>query len=107
MSVEGEPARSEREQSRDPLVELDLAGKAVWLNQAARCCFPDLQAQGSRHPVLANVAAILPRFRHGERKSFSFEVGHEHAVYHQMIHYVPEDALVRVFLHDVTARHQL
>ncbi|HEX9943778.1 MAG TPA: EAL domain-containing protein [Thermoanaerobaculia bacterium] len=90
------------EQSPDPLVELDLAGNALYVNQAARSRFPDLQALGSWHPVLGNLSSILPRFRHGERKSFSFEVSHDQRTYHQMVYYIPEGALVRVFLTDVT-----
>jgi diguanylate cyclase (GGDEF)-like protein/PAS domain S-box-containing protein len=94
------------EQSPDPVVELDLAGNALYVNQAARSRFPDLQALGSWHPALGNVASVLPRFRHGEQKSFSFEVTHEQSVYHQMVYYVPDSALVRVFLHDVTEQQR-
>ena len=94
------------EQSPDPVVELDLAGNALYVNQAARSRFPDLQALGSWHPALSNVASVLPRFRHGEQKSFSFEVTHEQSVYHQMVYYVPDSALVRVFLHDVTEQQR-
>jgi PAS domain S-box-containing protein len=94
------------EQSPDPVVELDLAGNALYVNQAARSRFPDLQALGSWHPVLGNVSSVLPRFRHGEKKSFSFEVTHDQSVYHQMVYYVPDSALVRVFLHDVTEQHR-
>jgi len=94
------------EQSPEPLVELDLAGNALYLNQAARTRFPDLQALGSWHPALAHVASILPRFRHGEKRSFSFEVSHEQLVYHQMVYYVPESSLVRIFFRDVTEQHR-
>jgi diguanylate cyclase (GGDEF)-like protein/PAS domain S-box-containing protein len=94
------------EQSPDPVVELDLAGNALYVNQAARSRFPDLQALGSWHPALGNVASVLPRFRHGEQRSFSFEVAHEQSVYHQMVYYVPDSALVRVFLHDVTEQQR-
>ncbi|HYO15557.1 MAG TPA: EAL domain-containing protein [Thermoanaerobaculia bacterium] len=94
------------EQSPDPLVELDLAGNALYVNQAARSRFPDLQALGSWHPVLSSVASILSRFRHGERKSFSFEMKHEQSVYHQMVYHVPDSSLVRVFLRDVTEQQR-
>jgi diguanylate cyclase (GGDEF)-like protein/PAS domain S-box-containing protein len=94
------------EQSPDPVVELDLAGNALYVNQAARSRFPDLQALGSWHPMLGNVASILPRFRHGETRSFSFEVKSETSVFHQMVYYVADSALVRVFLHDVTEQTQ-
>ncbi|HYN23009.1 MAG TPA: bifunctional diguanylate cyclase/phosphodiesterase [Thermoanaerobaculia bacterium] len=94
------------EQSPDPVVELDLSGTSIYVNQAARSMFPELQALGSLHPVLSHVAAILPRFRHGERKSFSFEVAHEDSVYHQMVYFVPDISLVRVFLHDRTEQHR-
>jgi PAS domain S-box-containing protein len=94
------------EQSPEPLIELDFAGNALYVNQAARSRFPDLQALGSWHPVLGNLAGILPRFRHGERKSFSFEVSHEKRVYHQMIYYVADGALVRVFFQDITEQRQ-
>jgi diguanylate cyclase (GGDEF)-like protein/PAS domain S-box-containing protein len=94
------------EQSPDPVVELDLAGNALYVNQAARSRFPDLQALGSWHPVLGHVSSILPRFRHGEKKSFSFEVTHDESVYHQMVYYVPDSVLVRVFLNDVTEQHR-
>jgi PAS domain S-box-containing protein len=94
------------EQSPEPLVELDLAGNALYVNQAARSRFPDLQALGSWHPVLGNLAGILPRFRHGERKSFSFEVSHEQRIYHQMVYYVADGALVRIFLQDITEQRQ-
>ncbi|HEV8578327.1 MAG TPA: EAL domain-containing protein [Thermoanaerobaculia bacterium] len=94
------------EPSPEPLVELDLAGNTLYVNQAARNRFPDLQALGSWHPVLAHVASVLPRFRHGEKRSFSFEVSHEQSVYHQMVYYVPDSLLVRVFLHDLTEQHR-
>ncbi|HEX7185284.1 MAG TPA: EAL domain-containing protein [Thermoanaerobaculia bacterium] len=94
------------EQSPDPLIELDLSGNAVYVNQAARACFPDLQALGSWHAVLGNVAPTLARFRHGERKSFSFEVSHGDLIYHQMVYYVPDSSLVRVFFQDVTEQHR-
>jgi diguanylate cyclase (GGDEF)-like protein/PAS domain S-box-containing protein len=94
------------EQSPDPVVELDLVGNALYVNQAARSRFPDLQALGSWHPALGHVASVLPRFRHGEQKSFSFEVTHEQSVYHQMVYYVPDSALVRVFFHDVTEQQR-
>ncbi|HYU35273.1 MAG TPA: EAL domain-containing protein [Thermoanaerobaculia bacterium] len=94
------------EQSPDPLVELDLAGNTVYVNQAARSCFPDLQALGSWHPVLSRVAPIIQRFRHGERKSFSFEVLHEEKVFHQMVYFVSDSSLVRVFLQDATEQHR-
>ncbi|HEX2225343.1 MAG TPA: PAS domain S-box protein, partial [Thermoanaerobaculia bacterium] len=77
------------EQSPDPMVELDLAGNALYVNQAARSRFPDLHALGSWHPVLAHVATILPRLRHGEKKSFSFEIGYQGAIHHQMVYPVP------------------
>jgi PAS domain S-box-containing protein len=94
------------EQSPEPLIELDLAGNSLYVNQAARSRFPDLQALGSWHPVLGNLAGILSRFRHGERKSFSFEVSHEQRIYHQMVYYVADGALVRVFLQDLTEQRQ-
>ncbi|HYG65164.1 MAG TPA: diguanylate cyclase, partial [Thermoanaerobaculia bacterium] len=95
------------EQSPDPLVELDFAGNALYVNQAARLRFPDLQALGTWHPVLSQVSPILARFRQGDRKSFSFEVGYEGSVYHQMIYYVPDGHVVRVFLHDVTEQRRV
>jgi diguanylate cyclase (GGDEF)-like protein/PAS domain S-box-containing protein len=94
------------EQSPDPLIELDLAGSALYVNQAARGRFPDLQALGSWHPVLRNLSTILPRFRQGERKSFSFEVSHDQRIYHQMIYFVPDGSLVRVFLQDITEQRR-
>jgi diguanylate cyclase (GGDEF)-like protein/PAS domain S-box-containing protein len=94
------------EQSPDPLVELDLSGNAVYVNQAARSCFPDLQALGSWHSVLSRVAPILQRFRHGERKTFSFEVAYEDSVFHQMVYYVADSSFVRVFLHNITEQRR-
>jgi diguanylate cyclase (GGDEF)-like protein/PAS domain S-box-containing protein len=94
------------EQTPDPVVEIDLAGNALYVNQAARSRFPDLQALGSWHPVLSHVASTLSRFRHGERKSFSFEAAYEQSVYHQMVYYVPDSSLVRVFLRDVTEQQR-
>lgn len=94
------------EQSPDPLVELDLAGNALYVNQAARSRFPDLEALGSWHPLLGNLTSIFARFRKGERKSFSFEISHEQRIYHQMVYYVPDGALVRVVLSDVTEQRK-
>lgn len=94
------------EQSPEPLVELDLAGNALYVNQAARSRFPDLQALGSVHPALANLASTLARFRHGERKSFSFEINFAQRIYHQMVYYVADGSLVRVFLSDVTEQRR-
>ena len=44
------------EQSPDPVVEVDLAGNALYVNQAARARFPDLQALGSCTRCSASLA---------------------------------------------------
>ena len=87
-----------------PILELELPDKLSYINPAARKCFPDLSQSRCNHELLQGIHELLTT--DGGQYSFTRMVLTGSKVYEQLIHYLPESDLVRIFLTDMTERHQ-
>lgn len=88
-----------------PVIEVDAAGKAAFLNPAARQLFPDLEKLGIGHPFLTSWAAVADACRSGADLPVR-EVVVGGRWYQQVLHCVPGARLVRVYGLDITGRKQ-
>ncbi|MFA5083091.1 MAG: response regulator [Hydrogenophilaceae bacterium] len=90
----------------DPIVEIDSTGAVSYLNPAAEWLFPDLAAQGMRHPLLDGLQAMFTAFWSGDLQEAIREAVFAAATYELRIYFVPESYLVRVTALDITTRKQ-
>ncbi len=111
-----ERKRAEEELSRlasfpelnpNPILEVELAGRLTYHNPAARTQFPDLETLGTKHPLLADVPAIVDRLQKSHRVSYLRELKVGTRVYEQQFYYVQGDRVVRTYIQDVTERKQI
>ena len=111
-----ERKRAEEELSRlasfprlnpNPVIEVDLSRNLTYCNPSAREYFPDLEARGSAHPVLADLDATVSRLALGEETFLDDEVAVGEAYYHRVVSLPKENALVRVYVIDITRRKDL
>ena len=92
------------EHNPNPIVETDLEGKVTYLNPVARARFPELEAAGLQHAMLAGLGSILSELKEEGDQSFIREIEVEDSVYDQKITFVSESGTVRIFAHDITVR---
>ena len=111
-----ERKRAEEELSRlasfpelnpNPILEVELGGRLTYHNPAARTQFPDLDALGAKHPLLADVPAVVDQIQKSHRMSFQRELKVGARVYEQQFYYVQGDRVVRTYVQDVTERKQV
>ena len=55
------------EQNPNPVIETDLQGTVTFLNPAALSHFPDLQAAGLDHALLADLQTVIASLRDGSQ----------------------------------------
>ncbi|QIN78152.1 EAL domain-containing protein [Rubrobacter marinus] len=91
----------------NPVMEVDLSGNLTYCNPAGRETFPDLEEKGSEHPVLSDLDAAISRLALGEEAFVDDEVGVGEAYYHRVVSLVTGNALVRVYVIDITRRKAL
>ena len=91
----------------NPVIESDLSGNLTYCNPSAKEYFPDLEAKGSAHPVLADLDATVSRLALGEETFLDDEVAVGEAYYHRVVSLPKENALVRVYVIDITRRKDL
>ena len=85
----------------NPVVELDGAGTIMYANPEARNRFPDLLAEGGRHPFLtAAVTTILE----GETHPDNIDVSIGDSWYEQALAYLPSTRSYRLYALDITER---
>ncbi len=95
------------EHNPNPIVEADVAGGVRYANPAALALFPDLIEKGPAHPWLADWPAAM----HAIEMALSENTVRRAIVvgkrtYHQTLHLMPEERLVRVYGLDITERVQ-
>jgi signal transduction histidine kinase len=90
----------------NPVVETDLQGNVTYCNQEACARFPDLLRLGTRHPILANLSAIIAELRSGGGEFYSRDLEIEGSIFEQKIVYVPEADLIHIFSSDITQLRQ-
>ncbi len=92
------------EQDPNPIIEIDLHGAICYLNSKARTVFPDVEAQGRKHPVLDWVCDNIPVLLVQPDCVLSRELELNGEVFEQAVLYLPEVALIRIFCYTITER---
>ncbi|MBT7454866.1 MAG: hypothetical protein HN796_13330, partial [Gemmatimonadetes bacterium] len=90
------------EQNPNPVIETDLQGTVTFLNPAALSHFPDLQAAGLDHALLADLQTVIAALRDGSNESALVEMEIGKNIYERQITCVAQSDLVRIFAHDIT-----
>ena len=85
----------------DPIIEIDLKGRITYLNPAALKCFPSLQQDKLRHPILTGIIHLV---KEAEKTSFVREVNLENKIFEQSIHFITASQLVRCYVSDISKR---
>jgi two-component system, cell cycle sensor histidine kinase and response regulator CckA len=85
-------------------VEVDLAGRVVFLNPAAERLFPDMESRGVAHPWLAELKGVERTCRASERGECVREVHIGGAWYDQVAFLVPSTQHLRLYGFDITDR---
>jgi len=90
----------------NPVFELDVAGNIRYLNPAAIRHFPDIRAQGIKHPFLADWDALLSALRSAESLSLTRDVKLGDSWYEQTFVLIPSASDIRLYVRDITSREQ-
>jgi PAS domain S-box-containing protein len=86
----------------NPVVEIDFTGQVYYQNSAAKRLFPDLSIQGSSHPYLAGVAALIGAAQIQKDISLVREQEVGTSWYHQSVHYSSQWNRIRIYGFDIT-----
>jgi PAS domain S-box-containing protein len=86
----------------NPVVEIDSNGQVVYQNPAAQRLFPDLSIQGSSHPYLAGVAALIGPPQSQKDISLVREQEAGPSWYHQSVHFSSQWNRIRIYGFDIT-----
>jgi PAS domain S-box-containing protein len=92
------------ERNPNPVIEIDPTGAVLYLNPAAQHKFPDLKAQGFKHPWLAGLDDVISRCQREGIRELQREIQIDDTWYSQPLYYVPEVARLRVYGTDITER---
>jgi serine phosphatase RsbU (regulator of sigma subunit)/PAS domain-containing protein len=87
-------------QNPNPVIEVNYeSGEITFMNPAGKIQFPALREADVTHPLFSEI-----RKRLSEKKDFSCEILiHEH-IFEQKVFFIPDSALARIYLHDLTER---
>ena len=77
-------------------------GNVTYLNPASRVRFPDLATSGLEHPILNDLESTIGRLEQGRDEFLRRELEIDDRIYEQRTVYMPENALVRIYAHDIT-----
>jgi serine phosphatase RsbU (regulator of sigma subunit)/PAS domain-containing protein len=88
------------EQNPNPVIELSYAAEKInYMNPAARLRFPELSALQFRHPLFGKARELLHL-----QKEFQCEVQFDGHTFEQKVYFLPDNACVRIYSHDITER---
>lgn len=88
----------------NPIVEMDLQGKVIYLNPAAALEFPKIKKIGQSHPILTG---LIDAVANRQKNPFVREVQVAQKVFEQSVHCLPESDLIRTFIvRDITEQKQ-
>ncbi len=90
-----------------PIVELNLAGKILYLNPAALHQFPDLDDMGINHPLLQELLIQLVNLVNPVRNFFVRSVEINGKVFEEIIHFMPWHEVIRIHISDITQQKQV
>ena len=92
------------EMNPNPVIEVDTAGNIVYINPAARTTFPDLAAQGDKHPFITDLDTVVKRIEYEKPTLLIREINIGESWYEQAISQVPNSRNLRIYGRDVTSR---
>ena len=93
-----------QEMNPNPVIEVDTAGNIVYINPAARTTFPDLAAQGDKHPFITDLDTVVKRIENEKPTLLIREINIGESWYEQAISQVPNSRNLRIYGRDVTSR---
>lgn len=97
---------SSPELNPQPIIELNLVGKILYLNPAALSQFPKLEEMKVSHPLLQELLMQLVPLVNPVRKFFVREVKINNKVFEEIIHFMPWNEVIRIHISDVTKQRQ-
>jgi len=89
-----------------PIIELNLVGKVLYLNPAALAQFPALDDLQVQHPLLQELLGQLVPLVNPVRNIFIREVTINGKVFEEIIHFMPWNEVIRMHIADITKQKQ-
>jgi diguanylate cyclase (GGDEF)-like protein len=90
-----------------PIIELNLAGKILYLNPAALHQFPELDDMGINHPLLQELLTQLVTLVNPVRNFFGRSVEINGKVFEEIIHFMPWHEVIRIHISNITQQKQV
>ncbi|WP_414565773.1 EAL domain-containing protein [Anabaena sp. CCY 9613] len=88
----------------NPIIEMDLKGRVLYLNPAASLEFPKIKKIGQEHPILTGLLSAVANY---QENPFVREVQVGQKIFEQSVHFLPESDLIRTFIvRDITEQKQ-
>jgi PAS domain-containing protein len=88
----------------NPILELDLEGRLIYLNPAAKGIFPSIDILGVKHPFLVNWSQLVRELRDTKQsKIISREINLGNLIYEQQITLSTKNQ-IRIYAMDITER---
>lgn len=89
-----------------PVIELNLEGKIVYLNLAARARFPGIINKQTDHPLIMNIVNQVIKMieDHSNIIVYAREVSFSDYIYEQHIFCIPGKNSIFIYMNDVTAK---
>jgi diguanylate cyclase (GGDEF)-like protein len=97
---------SSPELNPQPIIELNLMGKILYLNPAALSQFPDLEEIQINHPLLQELLNQIIPLVNPICKFFMREVMINGNIFEEIIHFMPSNEVIRVHICDVTKQRK-
>jgi diguanylate cyclase (GGDEF)-like protein len=97
---------SSPELNPQPVIEINLVGKILYLNPAALSQFPDLEEFKNDHILLQRLLVQLVPLVNPVRTFFLREVTINQKIFEEIIHFMPWNGAVRIYIIDVTKERQ-
>ena len=88
----------------NPIIETDQIGTVTYLNGAAARLFPDLKEKNLEHPMLIGLLSWSHELGTEGKEHLIREVKIHDTFYQQIITYVSESRLIRIYALDITER---
>ncbi len=85
-----------------PIIDLNLVGRILYLNPAVLYQFPDLEDIGTSHPLLQELLSQLIPLVNPVRNFFMREIEFNGKVFEEIIHFMPWNEVIRIHIYDVT-----
>ncbi len=86
----------------NPIMELDLAGRIRYLNQASKGLFPDIEKASIGHPYLQDFKQISDEMQRDSKISIIKDVKIAGIHYERYFHYLVDRQSIRIYGRDIT-----